>query len=201
MAIETGRLIEIYMGSFRNLEMYDGRDPLEPAVKDELERIEAILGSGTELPPGGENQAEAEIKYEDAASAISRLKTALNAHDGFGRERAGAGLDGIINGVNMPIFGREFSLEEKAAKLLYEVLKQHPFEDGNKRIGSFLFVYFLNINGCLYRENGDLRIDSNTLAALAILIAKSESSTNQGMRGKVMGLTAQLLNDRNVLLD
>lgn len=65
------------------------------------------------------------------------------------------------------------SLEEKAALLLYLVIKDHPFIDGNKRITSFLFVYFLDKNNYLYRATGEKKINDNALTALSLLIATS----------------------------
>jgi death-on-curing family protein len=65
------------------------------------------------------------------------------------------------------------SLEEKAAHLLYFVIKDHPFVNGNKRIASFLFVYFLDKNNYLYRASGERKINDNALVALSLLIAIS----------------------------
>ncbi|MDO8511689.1 MAG: Fic family protein [bacterium] len=65
------------------------------------------------------------------------------------------------------------SLEEKAAHLLYFVIKDHPFVDGNKRTAAFLFVYFLDKNNYLYKETGEKKINDNALTALALLIAVS----------------------------
>lgn len=65
------------------------------------------------------------------------------------------------------------SIEEKAAHLLYFAIKDHPFVDGNKRIGSFLFVYFLDKNDYLHRSNGEKKINDNALTALALLTAVS----------------------------
>ena len=64
--------------------------------------------------------------------------------------------------------------EEKAAHLLYFVIKDHPFVDGNKRIGSFLFVYFLDKNNYLYKKNGEKKINDNALTALSLLTAVSD---------------------------
>jgi len=58
--------------------------------------------------------------------------------------------------------------------LLYLTIKDHPFIDGNKRIASFLFIYFLDKNDYLYRENGEKKINDNALVALALLIAESD---------------------------
>ena len=57
---------------------------------------------------------------------------------------------------------------------MYLIIKDHPFSDGNKRIGSFLFVYFLDKNNFLFRKNGEKKINDNALTALALLIAESD---------------------------
>ncbi len=66
------------------------------------------------------------------------------------------------------------TLEEKTAHLLYLTIKDHPFADGNKRIASFLFVYFLEKNNYLFKRNGERKITDTTLVALALLIATSK---------------------------
>ena len=65
------------------------------------------------------------------------------------------------------------SVEQKSANLLYYIIKGHPFNDGNKRIGAYLFVLFLHKNGVLYRPNGESKINDNALASLALLVATS----------------------------
>ena len=64
-------------------------------------------------------------------------------------------------------------MEQKAANLLYYVVKGHPFNDGNKCIGAYLSVLFLHKNGILYKENGETKINDNALAALTLLVATS----------------------------
>ncbi len=65
------------------------------------------------------------------------------------------------------------SIEQKAANLLYYVIKGHAFNDGNKRIGAYLFVLFLHKNGILHKKNGEAKINDNALASLALLVATS----------------------------
>ena len=72
--------------------------------------------------------------------------------------------------------------------LLYLIIKDHPFTDGNKRIASFLFVYFLNINNHLYRKNGEKKINDNALVALALLIAESKPKEKEMMIKLIMNL-------------
>lgn len=69
----------------------------------------------------------------------------------------------------------------KAAHILYLIIKDHPFSDGNKRSASFLFVYFLDRNKALYRETGERKINDNALAALALLVAESDPKEKEVM--------------------
>jgi prophage maintenance system killer protein len=69
------------------------------------------------------------------------------------------------------------------------IIKDHPFSDGNKRIGSFLFVHFLDKNNYLYRNSGERKINDNTLAALALLVAES----NPKEKKQMVALITQLL--------
>jgi len=119
------------------------------------------------------------IDYEFAKNAIVELKRELvakkEAGSLFGQEPQN-GLDRIMGGIHQTFGGKELypSIEEKAAHLLYFVIKDHPFADGNKRIGSFLFIVFLARNKYLLRKNGEKKINDNALVALALLIAESE---------------------------
>jgi hypothetical protein len=77
--------------------------------------------------------------------------------------------DHLVDGA--PVYT---SIEEQAAHLLYFVIKNHPFTDGNKRIGAFLFVWFLYLNKHLLRKHNELKINDNALVALALLVAQSD---------------------------
>ncbi len=117
----------------------------------------------------------ASFTLDQARAAIASLKQELGergeATDLFGQER-GDGLAGIIGNLYQTFGGQELypSIEEKAAHLLYFVIKDHPFSDGNKRIGSFLFVLFLRLSGLLDR----IVLDNKALVALALLTAASD---------------------------
>ena len=73
------------------------------------------------------------------------------------------------------------TIEDKASHILYLIIKDHPFSDGNKRSGAFLFVYFLDKSGYLYRKNGERKINDNALTALALLIAESDPKEKEVM--------------------
>ncbi|MGC8822917.1 MAG: RhuM family protein [Desulfurella sp.] len=119
------------------------------------------------------------LHYNDAQKIIAQLKKELiakkEAGDLFGKE-VQQKFQSILNNIYQTFDKKELypSLEEKAAHLLYLIIKDHPFVDGNKRIASFLFVYFLNRNNALYRTSGERKINDNTLTTLALLIAISK---------------------------
>jgi len=118
------------------------------------------------------------LKYDDAKHIIEEIKKELitkkEAGDLFGQE-TGEQFQAILGNIYQTFNKKELysSLEEKAAHLLYFVIKDHPFVDGNKRIASFLFVYFLDRNNYLYRSSGEKKINDNALTALSLLIAVS----------------------------
>lgn len=113
------------------------------------------------------------LTCEAARAAVARM--AETAGGLFGREKD-KGLESAIGAVYQAFAGRDLypSIEEKAAHLLYFVVKNHAFVDGNKRIGAFLFIWFLDSNGLLYRTDGSKRLADNALVALTLLIAESK---------------------------
>jgi prophage maintenance system killer protein len=130
----------------------------------------------------------------EARAAIGRLKADLigrgEATDLFGRERD-EGLAALLGNLDQSVFGEPAypTVESKAAHLLYFTIKNHPFSDGNKRIGSFLFVDFLNRNGRLFR-GGEAVINDVGLAALALLVAASAPKDKDVMIRLVMNMLA-----------
>lgn len=119
------------------------------------------------------------ITYEECQGIVLKIKEGLikkkEASDLFGQEATGK-LEAIIGNLYQTFGGRELyhSVEEKAAHLLYFLVKDHPFIDGNKRIASIFFIYFLERNNYLLKENGEKKINDNALVALTLLIATSE---------------------------
>jgi death-on-curing family protein len=118
------------------------------------------------------------LKYENAIKVIQEIKKELiakgEASDLFGQENDKK-FQAILGSIYQTFDKKELypSLEEKAAHLLYFIVKDHPFIDGNKRIASFLFIYLLDKNDFLYRKNGEKKINDNALTALTLLIAVS----------------------------
>jgi death-on-curing family protein len=118
------------------------------------------------------------INYDDVKKAIHQLKRELiqrgEAGELFGNEKDDS-FRGILGSISQTVFGELAypSIEEQAAQLLYSVIKGHAFSDGNKRIGSFLFVWFLEQNSYHLDERGIRKINENTLVALALAVAQS----------------------------
>jgi prophage maintenance system killer protein len=127
------------------------------------------------------------LDYAQAHAAIDELKAALfergEATDLFGRERDNA-IQGILGSIEQTMFGEALykTREEKAAHLLYFVIKDHPFSDGNKRIGSFLFLLYLQ------QEGMAMNINENALTALALLVAESQPANKDLMIRLVVNL-------------
>jgi len=119
------------------------------------------------------------LDFEIAQKIIKEIKKELigkkEASELFGVDAQNK-LQGILGNILQTFDKKELypSIEEKSANLLYFIIKDHPFVDGNKRIGSFLFVYFLDKNKYLYREIGEKKINDNALTALSLLIAISD---------------------------
>ncbi|MDP1760013.1 MAG: virulence protein RhuM/Fic/DOC family protein, partial [Candidatus Woesebacteria bacterium] len=119
------------------------------------------------------------LDYRDLEKIVASIKIELinkkEASEFFGQEN-GEKLKGLMGAIYQTFDKKELypSIEEKSAHLLYFVIKDHPFVDGNKRIASFLFVYFLDKNKYLYRETGEKKINDNALTALSLLIAVSD---------------------------
>jgi prophage maintenance system killer protein len=113
--------------------------------------------------------------YEDAMSAIRDLKDKFGGSSLFGNEKDDS-FKGSIGVIYQSFSGVDFypTIEEKAANLLYFVVKNHSFSDGNKRIAAYLFVWFLEKNQILYRNDGSKRIADNALVALTLMIAESK---------------------------
>ncbi|MBU4479940.1 Fic family protein [Patescibacteria group bacterium] len=136
------------------------------------------------------------LEYENVLTVISEVKKNLiskkEASELFGNERDGS-FGGIINGIYQTFDKKELykSLDDKAVHLLYLIIKDHPFTDGNKRIASFLFVYFLDKNNYLYRKNGERKINDNALTALALLVAES----NPKEKDTIISLIKNLISD------
>jgi prophage maintenance system killer protein len=179
--------------SKRNLTNDEGQGLLEIITK--YAKSWALLKRYDEnnLPQTAGQNPKFILTYEHANKVIRELKQNLLAKDEatklFGHERE-TGLQAILGNLEQCFGGQELypSLESKAANLLYFVIKDHPFLDGNKRVGSFLFIHFLDQNGRLRNKAGEIVINDNALVALALLIAESEPKNKELMVQLVINL-------------
>ena len=173
LTLESGRgLVDIvsrYTHTFLWLQQYDEGLLTEPQTQQ-----------GGALPT-----------YAEACSALAELKSQLmekgEASDLFGRERDN-GLSAILGNLDQSVFGEPAypSIEAKTTHLLYFVVKNHPFSDGNKRSGAFLFVDFLHRNGRLFDHNGHPVINDTGLAALTLLVAESDPKQKETLIRLIM---------------
>jgi prophage maintenance system killer protein len=153
------KIITDYAHTWALLNKYD---------KDELEIENVSKGAGVPLA------------YEDLQNSIAIFKKRLGmkkeAGGLFGQE-VGEKFKAVLGNISQTFGGKNLypSLEEKAAHLLYFLVKDHPFADGNKRIGSLIFMLYLVQNNALFSaKTGERKINDNALAALALLIAESD---------------------------
>ena len=130
--------------------------------------------------------------YNNAIRAIEGLREKFGGSSLFGNEKDDS-FKSSIGQIYQTFGGKELypSVEEKAAMLLYLVTKNHSFSDGNKRIAATLFLWFLNNNGILYREDGTKRLADNTLVALTLMIAESKTEEKDVMVKVVVNLINQ----------
>ena len=178
LSAETGRgLVDIvtrYAHTFLWLQRYDEGLLADPATQ-----------------PGGTLPTLAQ-----AREALTQLKADLmqrgEATDLFARDRAD-GLAALLGNLDQTVFGEPAypSVETKAAHLLYFVIKNHPFADGNKRSGAFLFVDFLHRNGRLLNTQGQPVINDVGLAALALLVAESDPAQKEVLIRLIVNMLAQ----------
>ena len=154
---EASGVIEVisrYAGSFQTLEEYDtGHINL------------SFLGA---------RRSRKELTVEACVAAVEQLKESVNGTEMFGKLK-----DKDFQGKLAQIFQGDKGIAEKAANLLYFVVKGRPFYDGNRRIGALLFVWFLTMNDYHLTEKGETKISDRALTAITLLIAESEPSEKE----------------------
>ena len=155
---EANGILEVitkYAGSFKTLEEYDDGH-IDLSFMNKRRRVKALT-------------------VEMCLNAVENLRENVGGSDLFGKERNGS-FEGNLAAIFQSFEGKELypSTQEKAANLLYFVIKDHPFYDGNKRIGSLLFILFLTLNDCHLTAQGETKISDRALTAIALLIAESE---------------------------
>jgi len=133
------------------------------------------------------------MTYEAAIEIVTAMKTGFGGLFGLEKDQ---GFKSALGAIYQTFGGEELypSIEEKAANLLYFVVKNHAFSDGNKRIGAALFIAFLAGNHALYRGDGSKRIADNALVALTLLIAESRPRDKE----TIVKVIVSLINRANV---
>ncbi len=135
------------------------------------------------------------VTYKEAIQKISQLRKFYGNSHLFGKEKDDS-FKSSISTIYQTFDKKDLypSIEEKAANLLYLVTKNHSFVDGNKRIAAFLFLYFLEKNNLLFKENGEKRIPDNALVALTLMIAVSQPSEKETMIKVIVNLINKKIN-------
>ena len=128
------------------------------------------------------------ITYEECRNMVSHMEDSFKS-DVFGVEKEKGKVEGILAAVYQSVFGEDIypSLEEKAANLLYFMIKDHPYADGCKRIAASLFLEFLDKNGVLF-QNGIKRLSDGALVAITLMIAESKPEEKDVMVQLVMNI-------------
>lgn len=169
---EILKFLSVYADTLTLLSDYD---------KDKIKEVKGIEG-------------EFYLSYKEAKKLIHQLKTKLiskkEASYLFGQEQQNR-LEGIIKSIYQTFEGKNLypTIEDKAANLLYFIIKDHPFVDGNKRIGAMLFIYFLEKSNYLYKRNGERKFNDNALTTLCLLIAISDPKE----KDKMISITKNLI--------
>jgi prophage maintenance system killer protein len=132
--------------------------------------------------------------YQNAMEAIDTLRQKFGNGKFFGNEKDQS-FQSSIHTIYQTFDSKDLypSVEEKAAMLLYLVTKNHSFTDGNKRIAAFLFLWFLEKNGILYKTNGTRLIENNALVALTLMIAESRPEE----KDTIVKVVVNLINKNN----
>ncbi|HEY6625337.1 MAG TPA: RhuM family protein [Ignavibacteriaceae bacterium] len=143
---------------------------------------------------GTNTQGSFKITYESAKKVINKMKEKFGGSSLFGKEKDKS-FKGTVGSIYQTFGKKELypSIEEKAAHLLYFIIKNHSFIDGNKRIAAAMFLWFMEMNNYLYTKNGNKRIADNALVALCLLIAES----NPKEKDMIVKVIVNLINKMN----
>ncbi len=134
-----------------------------------------------------------QLTYDEGLKVIDQMRQKFGASWLFGNEKD-ASFKSALGAIYQTFGGKDLypSVEEKAANLLYLVVKNHAFSDGNKRIAAALFVWFLDRNKILYKPDGSKRIADNALVAITLLIAESQPKEKDVIAALVVNLINKL---------
>lgn len=135
------------------------------------------------------SEARFVISYTKAQKVIKELRQKFGTSSLFGKEKDFS-FKSSIETIYQTFNGKELypSVEEKAANLIYFIIKNHSFVDGNKRIAAAIFLWFLDKNQILYKQNGDKRLADNAIVALCLMIAESNPKEKEIITKVVVNL-------------
>jgi len=167
--VEVLRAVNQYTDALLLLDQYDHQTLEKPSGKSPVYRI----------------------TYEECAKMVSKMKDSFET-DVFGVEKEAGKVEGIISAIYQSVFGQDAypSVEEKAANLLYFMIKDHPYADGCKRIAASLFLEFLDKNNALFID-GRKKLSDGALVAITLMIAESRPDEKDVMVMLVMNLLLQ----------
>lgn len=197
---ELGKMVQLIenSGKTENLQLQEAKGLLE--ILGNYTKSFVLLNQydSHSLKAGGLSEnITYEIKYDEAILAISELKKQLiakkEATNLFGNEKDESFKSSLQTIVQT--FGGQYlypSIEEQASHLLYFVIKNHSFNDGNKRIGAFLFIWFLEKNKHRFKKSGELKINDNGLTAIALLVAQSKPEEKETIIQLIVALIADI---------
>jgi death-on-curing family protein len=190
---ELGQTIKLLTEKWKNIDPDEARWLLD-IIASYTESFVMLNRYDTgDLGDSGDPDVTYIIEYSEAKSAISELKMKLlersEANEIFGNEKDESFI-GILSNIIATFDGQYLyaTIEEQAAHLLYFIIKDHPFTDGNKRIGAFLFIWFLEKNRHRFKKNGEVKINDTGLTTLALLIAQSDPREKEMMIRLVINL-------------
>jgi len=189
------RTVELLARTLANQELVSdtGRDVLR-VIADYAYALTMLdrYDHGTLAIEGTTRKALHVIDYEEAIGIVATMKGEFDGLFGLEKDQ---GFKSALGAIYQTFGGEELypSVEEKGANLLYFVVKNHAFSDGNKRIAAALFIYFLGMNGILYRPDGSKRLADNALVALTLLIAESRPDEKE----TIVKVIVNLINQNN----
>lgn len=138
-------------------------------------------------------KASYQLTYEEGIQLVQQMRKKFGGSSLFGHEKDGS-FKSALGAIYQTFGGKDLysSVEEKAANLLYLVVKNHAFSDGNKRIAAALFVWFLDRNKILYKADGSKRLADNALVAITLMIAESQPKEKNIIAALVVNLINKL---------
>jgi prophage maintenance system killer protein len=193
--LEMQRTVELLARTLENRELVSetGRDVLR-VIGDYAYALTLLdrYDHGTLAIEETTGKALHVIEYDEAIDIVASMKGEFDGLFGIEKDQ---GFKSALGAIYQTFGGNELypSVEEKGANLLYFVVKNHAFSDGNKRIAAALFIYFLGMNGILYRPDGGKRLADNALVALTLLIAESRPEE----KDTIVKVIVSLINRKN----